>query len=116
MNEVHVQERCASGEAYCDYLVIKSHVHNWCSTFKLQIKALMAQHLNMSISSRLQLFCPCLVYYLLLFPPILHIAVSVLCIKCERFATQHFVSITVDVHGLPEVDERQEIVSVIISQ
>ena len=41
---------------------------------------------------------------------------SVLCIKRERFATQHFVSITVDVHGLPEVDEKQEIVSVTVSQ
>ena len=41
---------------------------------------------------------------------------SVLCIKREHVATQHFVSITVDVHGLPEVDEKQEIVSVTVSQ
>ncbi|KAF8345692.1 hypothetical protein F5887DRAFT_1158668 [Amanita rubescens] len=35
---------------------------------------------------------------------------GVVCIKRERLATQHFVSITVDVHGLPvEVDEKEEI-------
>ena len=42
---------------------------------------------------------------------------GIVCIKRERLATQHFVSITVDVRGLPvEDDEKEEIVSDIASE